>query len=272
MSAKKYKNYCLIHNINGDNMNVLVTGAASNIGFDIAIYYSLKHKVYLTVHKDSEIESVRNKIGSNSNIECFKLDITDINDYCKLDNLDIDIMINNAGVYFGCSVIDIPIDTLKYSYEVNVFSNIRLIKYVYSKMIQGGKIFVISSLASMIPLELLGGYVSSKASLSMLTMCMSKELQNSNSKCEVILVEPGAYHTGFNQVMIDNKELFMNKDEYYYKVDKMQRLIFRLIESKNIRVITKKIYKESLKKKSKKKIKVPVLGGILIKIYLLLKR
>ena len=269
MSAKKYKNYCLIHNINGDNMNVLVTGAASNIGFDIAIYYSLKHKVYLTVHKDSEIESVRNKIGSNSNIECFKLDITD---YCKLDNLDIDIMINNAGVYFGGSVIDIPIDTLKYSYEVNVFSNIELIKYVYSRMIQGGKIFVISSLASMIPLELMGSYVSSKASLSMLTMCMSKELQNSNSKCEVILVEPGAYHTGFNQVMIDNKELFMNKDEYYYKVDKMQRLIFRLIESKNIRALTKKIYKESLKKKSKKKIKVPVLGGILIKIYLLLKR
>lgn len=139
-------------------------------------------------------------------------------------------------------------------------------------MIIGGKIFVISSLASMMPLELLGPYVSSKASLSMLTMCMSEELKNSNSKCEAILVELGAYHTGFNQIMIDNKELFMNKDNYYYKIDKRQRFIFRLIESNNLRAITKKIYKESLKKHSKKKIKVPVLGGILIRIYLLLKR
>ena len=34
---------------------------------------------------------------------------------------------------------------------------------------------------------------------------MSEELKNSNSKCEAILVELGAYHTGFNQIMIDNK-------------------------------------------------------------------
>lgn len=98
-------------------------------------------------------------------------------------------------------------------------------------------------------------------------MCMSEELKNSNSKCEAILVELGAYHTGFNQVMIDNKELFMNKDNYYYKIDKRQRFIFRLIESNNLRAITKKIYKESLKKHSKQKIKGPILGGILIKIY-----
>lgn len=187
--------------------------------------------------------------------------------YKKLDNLDIDLFVANAGVCYGGSVMSVSIDILKFNYEVNVFSNIRLIKYVYSKMTQGGKIFVISSLASMIPLELMGSYVSSKASLSMLTMCMSKELKNSNSKCEAILVELGAYHTGFNQIMIDNKELFMNKDEYYYKVDKKQRLIFRLIESKNIRALTKKIYKESLKKHSKKKIKFPILDGILIKIY-----
>lgn len=89
----------------------------------------------------------------------------DFKDYKKLDNLDIDIFVSNAGVCFGGSVLDIPIDALKYNYEVNVFSNIRLIKYVYSKMTQGGKIFVISSLASMMPLELLGPYVSSKASL-----------------------------------------------------------------------------------------------------------
>ena len=85
--------------------------------------------------------------------------------YKKLGNLDIDIFVSNAGVCYGDSVLDIPIDALKYNYEVNVFSNIRLIKYVYSKMTQGGKIFVISSLASMMPLELLGPYVSSKASL-----------------------------------------------------------------------------------------------------------
>ena len=257
-------------------MNVLITGALSNIAYEVGLKLSFNNKVYLTVHKEEQIKTLKEK-NLNANIEVFKLDITNKEDYKKIDDLDIDLFIASASIGIGGSVLDMDMNYFKKNYEVNVFSNFELIKYVFNKMHKkGGKIFIMSSLASMMPLVMLEGYTSTKAAISIIATTLKKELKIINSKVKISLIEPGAYYTGFNQVMIDNKENALNKQGIFYKYrnvfTKRQRRIFNLIERKNKSTIVNKIVKQSNKKNPKFKIRAPITQVIFIKLYLIIFR
>ena len=260
-----------------DNMNILITGACSNIAYNVAQKLSDYNKIYLTVHTEAQLLNLKEKIN-NPNIEVYKLDITNKEDYKIIDEIDIDVFIANAAVGVGGSVLAMEMDFIRYNYEVNFFSNLELIKYVYQKMEKRnrGKIFVMSSLTSMIPIAMLESYTSSKAALSNIIMSIRKELKIIKSNIKISLIEPGAYKTGFNQVMIDNKDNYLNVDSIFYKnreiFTQKQRKLFRLLENKNINSIVNKIVKEVGKKNPKFKIRVPILQVILIKIYLLICR
>lgn len=260
-----------------DNMNIVITGACSNIAYKVAQKLSDYNKVYLTVHTEAQLLNLKEKIN-NPNIEIYKLDITNKEDYKILDDIDIDVFIAHAAVGIGGSVLALETDFLRYNYEVNVFSNIELIKYVYQKMEKknSGKIFVMSSLLSMMPIVMLESYTSSKAALSNIVISIKKELKITKSNIKISLIEPGAYKTGFNQVMIDNKDNYLNVDTIFYKnreiFTEKQRKIFKLLERKNIDGIVNKIVKEVDRKNPKFKIRTPFLQVFLIKIYLLMFR
>lgn len=255
--------------IMGDILNVLITGGASNIALNVALKLARNNLVYLTVHTNSQVKNLKEKI-KNGNIIIFKLDIRNSLDYLKINNIHIDLFIANAAICYGGSVLAISNNVLKDNFETNVFANFALIKYVYSKM-ANGKIFIMSSLVSMLPIVMMDCYVSSKAAISMLTLCLQKELKIISSKVKITLIEPGAFYTGFNQVMIDNKEIYLNKDskfyQYYNVFDKRQRKIFKLIECRNINKISNKIVKQAYKRKPKSKIRAPFLQIFLVKVY-----
>jgi short-subunit dehydrogenase len=98
-----------------------------------------------------------------------------------------------------------------------------------------GKIIVIGSLASFLSFKFLGVYSATKASLNSIIISLQKELNLINSKVRVILVEPGMYHSGFNQVMLENKFDIMNngffKDEINL-IRKKENFLFSLIEKR----------------------------------------
>ena len=128
----------------------------------------------------------------------------------------------------------------------------------------------------MLPIPYLGCYTSSKAAISMLVFTLKQELKYLNSNIKISLIEPGAYYTGFNQIMIDNKNIFINKNSKIYKnrnsINRLQRNLFALIEKKSYEKLTNKIVKEVEKDNPKFKIRVPLLQSIFAKIYLLLYR
>lgn len=258
-------------------MNILITGGKSNIAYLVAKKLSKKHKIYLTTHTNKQYETLKNKV--NNNIEVFKLDITNKKDREKVNNLDIDCLINNAGIGIGGSIVDMDIKDLKYNYEVNVFSSFELLKLVYHKFLKEnkkGKIFVMSSLSSMTPIFLLGSYTSTKSAISSLTIALHQELKLIKSKISISLIEPGAYYTGFNQIMIDNKEKYLNKNSIFYQkrylFTKYQKSIFKLIEKRKLDSIVNKIVKEVESNKPKFHIRAPISQLILTKLYLLLFR
>ena len=205
-----------INNNNGDHMNILITGAASNIGLALALKLSKHHYIYLTTHTIEQYQKLKSNIH-NTNIECLKIDVNQ--DLDIIDHIDIDCLISCAAIGIGGSVLDMDIKYLKDNFNTNFFSQVELIQIVYIKMHQkgNGKIFITSSLAQFLSIPMLGNYCSSKAALSSIVTTMHKELKIIKTNITISLIEPGAYHTGFNQVMIDNKDKYLNKNGLFYK-------------------------------------------------------
>lgn len=255
-------------------MNVLITGGRSNIAYNVALILSERHRIYLTTHTDKQCEMLKKMV--NENITCFKLDITNEKDRNKVNDLDIDCLINHAGIGIGGSIVDMDINDLRRNFEVNFFSSFELLKLVYHKFLnekKDGRIFVMSSLASITPIMMLGSYCSSKAAISMLTTTLHQELKIINSNISISLIEPGAYHTGFNQVMIENKEKYLNKNSIFYKerelFTKYQKLMFKILEKKKLNTIVNKIVKEVESERPKFRIRAPLSQVTLAKLYML---
>lgn len=262
-------------------MKILITGAASGIGYSLAKELSIKkHKVYLTTHTKEQLETVQKKIKEEHlPILCFKLDITKDADRRIIETLSVDVLICNAAIGNGGSVVEMSTDILRKTYETNIFSNIELIKQFYSSRKHTNnnyKIFVISSIISNIPIPYIGCYSSSKAALSLLIRTLNIEMQYLSKNISISLVEPAAYKTGFNQVMIDNKIINTYKNNKLYdniaSVNRLQRNLFTLVESKNYNRLINKIIKELEKKNPKFLIRDSILQNILVKLYLFISR
>lgn len=259
-------------------MKILITGARSGIAFLTGITLADRgHFVYMTTHTKEEAIRLKEIVDSlNLKIMVFKLDITSEDDRKLINTLDIDVLINNAGVGIGGSVLDLSVDELKKNFEVNYFASYDIVRRVGNRMIKNnkdGKIIIMSSTAGIIPIPFLGTYCSSKAAISTMATSLRRELKTLKSKVQVVLIEPGAYKTGFNQVMINDIDkhisidsVFNDKKEQIY--DSLNKL-FNLIETKKLDSIVIKIIEAVESKKPKFKYRAPLLQRIFTRIYLI---
>ena len=176
-----------------------------------------------------------------------KLDITNKQDLDKVKELDIDILINNAANGEGGSVLTIPIKRLEKNFDTNVFGTVALTQIVLQKMLQkdSGKIINIASLAGVMPISFLGSYSATKASIIKLSIVLRNELKLLTDNIKIVLIEPGFYHTGFNQVMLENKynDYRTYFDDCIELIKARENLMLRLLEHKNFNSITDKIIK-----------------------------
>ncbi len=223
---------------------ILFTGARS--GIICGVIEKLKHKkyeIYVTVHTETQLEVVKEKYRKDKNVHCMKIDVTDKQDREKLLHLDLDILVCNGAVGYGGSISEIDMNLVRQNFEVNVFSNFELVQIVIANMIEKnkGKIIFMSSLAAIYPLPFLGSYSATKASISTLARTLRKELKYLHSKIEVAVIEPGLYHTGFNQVMFQNKYEWMDVDSYFSecinRIHQKERFLEKYIEKKSLRSI-----------------------------------
>lgn len=78
---------------------VLVTGATGNIGEEIVKEYA-KNGFFVYIHYNSNHQKAQNLLKEiNNNGELISFDIKDKNSIRNaLENLDVDVLINNAGI------------------------------------------------------------------------------------------------------------------------------------------------------------------------------
>lgn len=228
------------------------------------------YNIYITVHTLSELNQVKKIYNNYKNIKCFKMDITLEKDIDILDNLNLDILICNAAVMESGSLLDIPFNNIRYNFEVNYFSNLKIIKKVIIKN-SDVKVIVMSSLAGNISLPFAGAYSSSKAALSKMMDSLFYEVKLLNKNVDVVVVEPGFYKTGFNKYGFDKKYDFMDIDSFFkYQIDvikKSENIILKIFEKKRLDSISKKIVKAVRSSRPRHYYRAPFYQVLFVKLY-----
>ncbi len=259
-------------------MKILITGARGGIAFLTGITLASRgHFVYMTTHTSEEAIRLKEITDAlNLKVIVFKLDVTLEEDRKQVDNLDIDVLINHAGIGVGGSVLDVPIDKIKENFDVNYFSSYDIVKRVGNRMIKNnknGKIIIMSSTAGIIPIPFLGSYCSSKSAISTMATSLRREIKMLKSKVKVILIEPGAYKTGFNQIMISDIDTNIDKESVFFhnkeKIYATLTKLFNVIEKRKLDSIVVKIIEAVESDKPKSKYRAPLLQRIFTKIYLI---
>ena len=253
-------------------MKILITGGISGLGYSVAKELALKgHIVYLGVRTKEE-ETYLNEKLKREKLIMFPLVLDLTNDNYTIPN-DIDILYLNASLGKGGSILEVNSNYLTDTFNVNILGNVNLIKK-YLKNRKKGRIVLTSSLAGFLPLPYLYSYTYTKLSLYHLANTLRLECLYQGLDIEVSTILPGAYYTGFNQVMIDNKDKFTNHDSKIYKnrkfINRIQRNIFFLVEKKDYTDLVKKVGKEIYKEKPKFRIRRPIIQSVFVKIYLIL--
>lgn len=226
---------------------ILYTGASGGIARETIKKIKHKYYIYVGVHTEKQLEIQKEKYKRDKNIEVIKLDLLNKNDLEKIKTLDIDILISNAAIGHGGSLLEIPINKIKETYEVNIFKNIELIQIVIKNMIKkgNGKIIIMSSLSGIIPPKFIGAYSSTKAALINIAKVLKSELKLINKNIHISLIEPGMYKTGFNEIMLEEK--YEIKDTLFKEeletIRKKENLFWNLFEYNNKKSIVKQIIK-----------------------------
>lgn len=236
---------------------ILITGAGSGIGKDTAIELASRgHRVIATTETETQSIALQNEIQSlNLQMVIYKLDITIAEDRHKIENHDLDVLINNAGIGESGSLAEIDIDKVRRNFEINVFCAFELSQLALKKMFikQRGTIIFISSLAGRITMPFLAPYCMSKFALTAGAEALRAETHKISNDIHVSLIEPGGYHTGFNQKNIAKKYSWMNKDSVFYpildQIKATEERQFKFVEQTSTASIVAKIVKAAEAKK-----------------------
>lgn len=178
---------------------ILVTGASSGFGRDIAISLSREgYQVFGTSRRTFELDTVNmltlDVRDDRSVVDCVK-SVIDVAGR-------IDVLINNAGYGLCGAVEDTSIEEAQSQMDTNFFGVVRMINATLPHMrSQGsGRIINISSLAGLAGLPYQGYYSASKFALEGLTESLRLEL--SASSIDVTCINPGDFNTGFTDARI----------------------------------------------------------------------
>lgn len=157
----------------------------------------------------------------------------------------IDLLINNAGLGVSGATELLPLNSVRYVFEVDYFAPLILTQQLLPKMSKGSKIVNISSACALFALPYRNVYCSAKAALNMLGYGLRMELEGSG--INVVNVCPGDVKTEFTSNRIKHTD---TNDRYGGGViASQQKIDSREDKRMNAQSVGKKITKIALKKK-----------------------
>src|SRR5271170_4445139 len=179
---------------------VLITGAATGFGHEVAMRLALKgFDVIAAVEIYAQVQTLKREAAARgATLRVEKLDVTNDGDRRKALAWNIEILVNNAGVLEGGSVLDIPASNMRREFEVNVIGPLLLTQGIAKQMVKRGegRIVWVSSREGLNTNPFTGIYSASKHAVEAIAETMSLELQEFG--IEVATVNPGPFLTGFN--------------------------------------------------------------------------
>lgn len=179
---------------------VLITGAGSGFGYEAAMRLAEKgFQIIAAVEIYAQVQPLKRAAAARGvKLQVEKLDVTHRGDRAKALSWDIEILVNNAGVLEGGSVLDIPGPNISHEFDVNVTGPLLLTQGIAKQMVHRGegRIVWVSSREGLNTNPFTGIYSASKHAIEAIAETMKVELQEFN--IEVATVNPGPFLTGFN--------------------------------------------------------------------------
>ncbi|MCA8099664.1 SDR family oxidoreductase [Burkholderia contaminans] len=184
---------------------ILITGAGTGFGREVALRLAERgHDVTAGVRTTVEIDALTDAAAQRGTaLRAVKLDVTSAHDRARAAELDIDVLVNNAGIGEAGALVDLPVEIVRELFDVNVFGPLELTQQIARGMLarKHGKIVFVSSIAGLITGPFTGAYCASKHAVESVAEAMHAELAPHGIR--VAVVNPGPYRTGFNDRMME---------------------------------------------------------------------
>lgn len=191
--------------------NVLITGSSQGIGLEIAKYLNKNFNVYISGRYKDKLKNLCDiyHFAGYADIDLCKDNAAE--NLLKKLNVNFDILINNAGIYFYSDTDKMEHQDIVNTLKLNSLAPYELSKFVipYMKEQNWGRIINIGSISGVMGESNASIYSMTKASLIGFTKSLALELAQNNITVNVI--NPGWVDTE----LINNENLEENfsKDE-----------------------------------------------------------
>lgn len=188
------------------NKTVLITGANSGIGLELArIFASKSYNLFLVARNEERLKSISDEIKRESRVDIKYLakDLSKPNsaqelfEYTEMSDIKVDILINNAGAGLNGKFTDNKLQDELDIIQLNIVSLAALSHLFGGVMAKRGtgRILNVASTAAFQPGPLMSNYYASKAYVLMLSEGLRNELWKSG--VSVTTLCPGPTKTEF---------------------------------------------------------------------------
>ena len=225
---------------------VLVTGASSGIGRDMARELAKREYRLILVARDKEkLEELQTQLQVKTTIICMDLSNSEncknLHKQVKEQFGNIDILINNAGFGEFGFLTETSLEKEISLIDTNIKAVHILTKLFLQDMVKENKGYIlnVSSISGFLPGPLMAAYYSSKAYVLRLSQSVREELKKQKTNVKISVLCPGPVKTNFNNVAGVKFGLNSLTSEYVakYTINKMLKNKFLIIPGITIKLI-----------------------------------
>lgn len=209
-------------------MKVLITGASSGMGRDMAKYLaSFGYDLYVVARDKEKLDNMYKDFKVK--VRTIGMDLTKYDNCIKLHDMlkdeDIDILINNAGFGDSGNFSETSLTKEMDMIDLNIKAYHILTKLFLRDFIKKdrGRILNIASMAGFMPGPYMACYYATKAYILNLSLAISEELKKDNSNVKISIFCPGPVDTNFENVanVKFNIKLLNSNKAAKYAIDNM---------------------------------------------------
>jgi len=193
------------------NKLALITGASSGLGASFARELAMQgHDLFITARRLDRLESLKKEIEQNYTVRVhtYSADLIDPNGVnnilgeLKKQNLEVDVLINNAGFGARVFMLDKHPDDWDNIIRVNVNSLVALTMGILPTMVknQKGQILNVASTGAFQAVPWLTVYAATKSFILSFSEGLGAELKDQNINVQVTCLCPGPTRTEFHSL------------------------------------------------------------------------
>ncbi|HEY8399990.1 MAG TPA: SDR family oxidoreductase [Cytophagaceae bacterium] len=206
----------------------LITGASRGIGEAMAKYCaSKKFNLVLVARTEEKLKELCDELKKRYGVDAkyYSTDLTDCDSirqlygWCGQEGLQIDKLINNAGIGIYGKFTDLSLEDQMNLIRLNQLATVTL-TYTFLPMLRGndkGYLLNVSSTACFQPIPYMSIYAATQAFLHSFTLALREELKHTRVNVSVLC--PGPTATGFfekaglQQLPVNSNEIKMTPEE-----------------------------------------------------------